>query len=75
MAFGPEEALSLVDELTDEPLLRDYYLLPAVRGDLLLKLGRCTEARAEIEKAAHLATNIQERELLMKRAAALGGVS
>jgi len=75
MAFGSEEALSLVDELADEPLLQDYYLLPAVRGDLLLKLGRKAEARAEIEKAARLATNIRERDLLLARAAKVADLS
>ncbi|MEJ7733612.1 MAG: DUF6596 domain-containing protein [Polyangiaceae bacterium] len=69
MAFGPAEGLSLVDELTEEPALRDYHLLPAVRGDLLLKLGRRAEAWAELEKAARMATNARERDLLLARAA------
>lgn len=69
MAYGPEEGLSLVDELAEDPALRDYYLLPAVRGDLLVKLGRMAEARAELEKAASLTTNTRERELLLERAA------
>jgi RNA polymerase sigma factor (sigma-70 family) len=71
MAYGPAEGLSLVDELTEEPALQDYHLLPVVRGDLLLKLGRRDEARAEIEKAAGMATNARERELLLARAAGL----
>jgi predicted RNA polymerase sigma factor len=69
MAYGPAEGLSLVDELSDDPALRDYHLLPAVRGDLLLKLGRGVEAKVELEKAAVLATNPRERRLLMLRAA------
>ena len=70
MAFGPAEGLSLVDELAEEPALRDYHLLPAVRGDLLLKLGRRAEARAELEKAARRTANVRERDLLLSRAAA-----
>lgn len=69
MAFGPEEALPLVDELAEEPSLRDYHLLPAVRGDLLRRLGRPAEAKVELEKAARMATNTRERELLLARAA------
>ena len=68
MAYGPVEALSLVDELADDPALRDYLLLPAVRADLLLKLGRSGEAKVELEKAARLATNARERGLLLARA-------
>ena len=68
MAYGPAEGLSLVNELADEPALRDYHLLPAVRGDLLLKLGRGVEARVELEKAAVMATNPRERDLLLLRA-------
>lgn len=71
MAYGPAEALTLVDELADEPALRAYHLLPAVRGDLLLKLGRRAEAKREIERAAGLARNARERDLLLARAAAL----
>ncbi|WP_373048724.1 RNA polymerase sigma factor [Vulgatibacter sp.] len=70
MAYGPAEALPLVDELAEEPALRNYHLLPAVRADLLLKLGRRSEAKAELEKAAGLATNTRERDLLLARAAA-----
>jgi RNA polymerase sigma-70 factor (ECF subfamily) len=69
MAYGPAEGLSLVNELSDEPALRDYHLLPAVRGDLLLKLGRGVEAKVELEKAAAMATNPRERDLLRLRAA------
>jgi predicted RNA polymerase sigma factor len=71
MAYGPEEGLSLVDELAEEPALRDYHLLPAVRGDLLAKLGRRAEARAELEKAARMTANARERDLLLARAASL----
>ena len=70
MAFGPEPALELVDELTAEPALRGYHLLPAVRGDLLAKLGRDEEARAEFERAASLTQNTRERALLLERMAA-----
>ncbi|HEY6321103.1 MAG TPA: RNA polymerase sigma factor [Thermoanaerobaculia bacterium] len=69
MAFGPAAGLALVDELVSEPLLKDYHLLPGVRGDLLVKLGRLDEARAELERAASLARNARERELLLDRAA------
>ncbi|MEA2389975.1 MAG: hypothetical protein QOK31_84 [Solirubrobacteraceae bacterium] len=69
MAFGPAVGLELVDALGDEPLLKDYHLLPGVRGDLLAKLGRLDEARAEFERAASLTRNARERELLLERAA------
>jgi RNA polymerase sigma-70 factor, ECF subfamily len=69
MAYGSAEGLSLVDELSDDPALRDYHLLPAARGDLLLKLGRGVEAKVELEKAAVMATNPRDRRLLMLRAA------
>ena len=69
MAYGPGEGLLLVDDLADGPALRDYHLLPAVRGDLLLKLGRTAEAQAELERAARMTTNTRERELLLARAA------
>jgi RNA polymerase sigma factor (sigma-70 family) len=68
MAFGPAAGLELVDELTDEPTLKSYHLLPSVRGDLLYKLGRFDEARAEFLHAAELARNSRERELLLARA-------
>jgi RNA polymerase sigma factor (sigma-70 family) len=70
MAFGPEVGLDLVDALTAEPSLRDYHLLPSVRGDFLAKLGRFDEARAEFERAASLTRNERERALLHERAAA-----
>jgi RNA polymerase sigma factor (sigma-70 family) len=69
MAFGPAAGLELVDALTSEPSLQGYYLLPSVRGDLLTKLGRVDEARAELERAASLTKNARERELLLERAA------
>ena len=72
MAFGPAEALELVDALTDEPLLREYHLLPSVRGDLLEKLGRTVEAGSEFERAAALTQNARERALLLGRARACG---
>jgi RNA polymerase sigma-70 factor, ECF subfamily len=70
MAFGPAAGLERVDALTSEPLLKAYHLLPAVRGDLLDKLGRFDEARAEFERAASLTRNVREREVLLQRAAA-----
>ncbi len=70
MAYGPTVALELVDALTSEPSLKDYYLLPSVRGDLLAKLGRFDEAHAELGRAAALARNTRERDLLLKRAQA-----
>lgn len=70
MAFGPAQGLELVDALVDEPALGAYHLLPSVRGDLLLKLGRADEARREFERAAALAGNTRERELLQARARA-----
>ncbi|MEU6348967.1 RNA polymerase sigma factor [Streptomyces sp. NPDC047072] len=69
MSEGPGPALAIVDALTDEPALRDYHLLPSVRGDLLTRLGRTTEARAEFARAAALTRNARERELLLRRAA------
>ena len=68
MAFGPEAGLELVDALADEPALRDYHLLPSVRGDLLAKLGRGHEACREFDHASALATNVHERKLLRERA-------
>jgi predicted RNA polymerase sigma factor len=70
MAFGPAAGLELVDALKSEPLLKAYHLLPAVRGDLLDKLGRFDEARAEFERGASLTQNAREREVLLQRAAA-----
>lgn len=75
MAFGPAAGLDRVDALASEPSLRDYHLLPAVRGDLLAKLGRADEARAEFERAAALTRNLRERELLLDRAASCAGGS
>ena len=71
MAFGPEEALALVDSLAGNAALGAYHLLPTVRGDLLAKLGRHEEARAELERAAALTENARERTLLMRRVEAL----
>src|SRR5687767_8185600 len=69
MAFGPAAGLELADALMSEPSLKAYHLLPSVRGDLLAKLGRFDEARAEFEYAASLTRNTRERELLLGRAA------
>ncbi|MFB7269504.1 RNA polymerase sigma factor [Streptomyces sp. NPDC056244] len=69
MAEGPAAGLKLVDALAAEPALKDYHLLPSVRGDLLERLGRNEEARAEFERAASLTRNARERELLRERAA------
>jgi predicted RNA polymerase sigma factor len=70
MAFGPAAGLERVDALTSDPSLENYHLLPSVRGDLLAKLGRFDEARAEFERAAALTRNGRERTLLLERAAA-----
>jgi predicted RNA polymerase sigma factor len=67
MASGPAAGLELVDALASEPSLRNYHLLPSVRGDLLLKLGRYEEAGAELERAASLTKNAQEKKLLLER--------
>jgi RNA polymerase sigma factor (sigma-70 family) len=72
MAFGPAAGLELVDALVSEPSLKTYHFLPSARGDLLAKLGRSDEARAEFERAASLTRNERERELLLERAAACG---
>ena len=69
MAFGPEVGLQSVDALAAEGALDDYHLLPSVRGDLLAKLGRWAEARADFERAASMTQNGRERELLLGRAA------
>ncbi|MFE2924955.1 RNA polymerase sigma factor [Streptomyces goshikiensis] len=69
MAQGPQAALAIVDALAEEPALRAYHLLPSVRGDLLRRLGRRAEARAEFERAASLTRNARERALLLGRAA------
>jgi predicted RNA polymerase sigma factor len=72
MAFGPVEGLAIVDDIAKEPSLRNYHLLPSVRGDFLTKLGRRDEARAEFERAAAMTQNARERKLLLERAAACG---
>jgi RNA polymerase sigma-70 factor (ECF subfamily) len=72
MASGPADGLARVDALRDEPSLREYHLLPSVRGDLLAKLGRHDEAKAEFERAASLTRNARERQLLLERAARCG---
>ncbi len=68
MAFGPQAGLDLVDQLAAEPTLSGYHLLPSVRGDLLMKLGRPAEAQAEFQRASELAGNARERELTASRA-------
>jgi RNA polymerase sigma-70 factor (ECF subfamily) len=70
MAFGPQLGLQIVDSLLEEPSLQGYHLLPSVRGDLLVKVGRPDEARAEFERAASLTGNARERALLLERARA-----
>src|SRR5262249_31703977 len=70
MASGPAAGLELIDALNSDPALRNYHLLPSVRGDLLVKLNRSKEARAEFERAASLTQNARERELLLNRARA-----
>jgi RNA polymerase sigma factor (sigma-70 family) len=72
MAAGPAAGLQLVDSLLDDPALRGYHLLPSVRGDLLKKLGRFDEARAEFETAASMTRNARERDLLLQRARECG---
>ena len=69
MAYGPAAALEIIDKLKGEPALKDYHLLPSVRGDLLNKLRRFDEAGVEFERAASLTRNARERELLLQRAA------
>jgi predicted RNA polymerase sigma factor len=71
MAFGPAAGLEIVDALGAEPALANYHWLPSVRGDLLAKLGRLEEARAEFERAAEMTRNARERELLTARAHAV----
>jgi predicted RNA polymerase sigma factor len=75
MAFGAAAGLELVDELSSDPSLEGYHLLPSVRGDLLSKLGRNGEARVEFERAASLTRNDRERALLLERAAISGRTS
>jgi RNA polymerase sigma factor (sigma-70 family) len=69
MASGPAAGLAIIDDLLAEPSLKNYHLLPGVRGDLLLKLGRMQEAKKELERAASLTKNARERQLLLARAA------
>jgi predicted RNA polymerase sigma factor len=69
MASGPAAGLEAVNALNTEPALKDYHLLPSVRGDLLSKLGRLKEAGVEFERAASLTRNVRERDLLLERAA------
>lgn len=75
MAFGPEAGLEIVEPLRDEPSLRSYHLLPSVFGDFFFKLGRFERARAEFERAAEMAQNERDRELLRKRAGLCSGAS
>ncbi|WP_338703633.1 sigma-70 family RNA polymerase sigma factor [Streptomyces sp. Q6] len=75
MTQGPQAALAIVDALCDEPALRDYHLLPSVRGDLLERLGRVAEAREEFARAASLTRNARERQLLLARSSPSGGTS
>jgi RNA polymerase sigma-70 factor, ECF subfamily len=72
MAYGPAAGLAIVDTLMADPSLKEYHYLPAARGDLLEKLGRFTEARVELERAASLTRNTRERGVLLDRAAACG---
>ena len=72
MASGPAAGLEAIDRLRDEPSMQSYHLLPAVRGDLLVKLGRLDEARVEFERAAALTKNERERDLLLRRATLSG---
>jgi predicted RNA polymerase sigma factor len=75
MAHGPQAGLDLVDALAADATLRDYHLLPSVRGDLLVKLGRPAEAKIEFERAAALTRNERERDLSNQRARAAGAES
>ena len=75
MASGPEAGLALVDALADEPALRGYHLLPSARGELLARLGRDDEARAEFARAAEMTRNNRQRDLLLARATRPGATS
>jgi predicted RNA polymerase sigma factor len=75
MAFGPAVGLEMTDNLATEPSLANYHRLPSVRAELLFRLGRFSEARAEFERAASLAQNARERDLLLKRAQACTSAS
>ena len=72
MAYGPAAGLELVDALTTEPALMAYHLLPAVRGDFLMKVGRFDEAASELARAASMTRNVPERNLLLERSRAAG---
>jgi RNA polymerase sigma-70 factor (ECF subfamily) len=72
MASGPQAGLDLVDVLMSAPALEQYHLLPSVRGDLLMKVGRREEARVEFERAAEMTRNARERALLLERARTAG---
>jgi predicted RNA polymerase sigma factor len=72
MAEGPEAGLAIVEQLADEPSMQSYHRLPSVRADFLFKLGRMSEARAQFERAAALAENARERDLLLARAQECG---
>jgi predicted RNA polymerase sigma factor len=69
MLMGPEAGLEIVDAIASEPALKNYYLLPAVRGDLLAKLNRHGEAKREFERAASMTQNERERTVMLRRAA------
>ncbi len=73
MAFGPAAGLEIADAVMEKPALAAYHLLPSIRGDLLEKLGRFEDARAEFTRAASLTRNARERTLLLSRAAACAG--
>lgn len=75
MAYGPEAGLEILDGLKDEPALKSYHLLPAVRGDLLTKLGRHAEASAEFQRAASFTRNAHERTLLLERATTAAAIA
>jgi predicted RNA polymerase sigma factor len=75
MAFGPAAGLELANALVGEPVLKNYHLLPTVRGDLLARLGRTEEAAHEFSRAAALTRNVRERDLLLARAAACSAPS
>ena len=72
MAYGPAAGLEVVDAVANDPALKEYHLLPSVRGDLLQKLGRLEEAEQEFLRAAKMTENARERALLLDRAAAVG---
>jgi RNA polymerase sigma-70 factor, ECF subfamily len=73
MAFGPQAGLDIVDQLVDDPALKNYHLLPSVRADFLTRLGRLEEAKIEFERAAAMTRNERERALLLNRATAIAG--